>query len=1107
MRRRVVRVLLAAVLLAGAVPPTGATGARPPDPTGRKDAHVVTLVTGDRVQVSRGGAQVEIHPAEGREKVGVSIRRIDGQLYAVPADVADLVASGRLDRRLFDLTTLIAAGYDDGRSSDLPLIVASGTSRVPGLPRRDGLRTTRALPTAGSVAVTARKQNLAATWRSLAPGQGGIGKVWLDGLRQVSLDRSVPQIGAPAAWRSGYTGTGATVAVLDTGIDTSHPDLTGQVKAAKNFTGDPTGDLVGHGTHVASTIAGTGKASAGRYRGVAPGAELLDAKVCQFRGCQESAVLAAMEWAAVEQDADVVNLSLGGPDTPGVDPIEAAVNTLTARTGALFVVASGNSGPFGRTVSSPASADAALAVGAVDRYDELAPFSGRGPRIGDGAVKPDVTAPGVAITAALANARPGGAAYTAMSGTSMATPHVAGAAALLVQRRPDWTADRLKAALTASARPAVNQSVYEQGAGRIDVAGAITQTVFSVPGSLMFGTQRWPHTDDRLVTRQATFHNDGTKPVALALDAALTGPTGRRAPAGTVSLSTRRLVVPAGGTASVAVRISTRHAGPDGLYSGRITATANGKRVASTLLQVDKEVESYDLTLRTLDRDGKQADATNVLVGTDRDVLEAPYDPDGETVVRVPKGRYLVESLVYAADADRGRLYWTVQPALVVDRARTVVVDARKTRPMRVSVEQPGSIPAMANVGLVQPRGGSGTEPYLSSIWNGDLDSHFTAQLGPSAAGTGFFSFVQSHLGRESDGSYDNSPYTYSLSDQRRGAFFTGYDRHFRDRELARIVHRFAVDGPQPEVGLHFIGHLAHVTGLPTSPRILFGYTKLPPSIVQYATADPDVRWSTILHEGYTGTSLNSDSTPKRHRPGRSSTEVWRTAIAGPATRFAQPRAALESYDQHARRVEDQLSVHLSLHADGSGHSSFYTPEWGRPEAARTTLYRNGKPIAESQQAGRIAAELPAGSAQYELRTSADRADRKELSTKVSASWRFRSASAGRQGAVLPLWAVRFGLRADDHGSVPRTKHTVLPVTVEHPPGAKAGTLTRFRVQVSGDDGLQWTAARVLPSGRNRYLAVFETPATAQYVTLRATAADSAGNTVEQTIERAYRLR
>jgi subtilisin family serine protease len=126
---------------------------------------------------------------------------------------------------------------------------------------------------------------------------------------------------------------------------------------------------------VASTIAGSGAASEGRYRGVAPDAALLDAKACVGRFCAESAVLAGMQWVA-DQGAKVVNLSLGGQDTPDVDVLEQGVRTLTERYGALFVVAAGNDGAD-RTVGSPASADAALAVGAVDKSDVLAVFSSR----------------------------------------------------------------------------------------------------------------------------------------------------------------------------------------------------------------------------------------------------------------------------------------------------------------------------------------------------------------------------------------------------------------------------------------------------------------------------------------------------------------------------------------------------------------------------------------------------------------------------------------------------------------------------------------------------------------------------------------------------------
>lgn len=112
-------------------------------------------------------------------------------------------------------------------------------------------------------------------------------------------------------------------------------------------------------------------------------------------------------------------------------------------------------------MGSPGSADAALTVGAVDKDDKLAPFSSIGPRTGDGAVKPDVTAPGVAITAAAApgstlDTRPGtphpAPGYLQIDGTSMATPHVAGAAAILKQQHPDWKSAELKGALTASAK-------------------------------------------------------------------------------------------------------------------------------------------------------------------------------------------------------------------------------------------------------------------------------------------------------------------------------------------------------------------------------------------------------------------------------------------------------------------------------------------------------------------------------------------------------------------------------------------------------------------------------------------------------------------------------
>ncbi|CAM5699866.1 hypothetical protein SCALM49S_06509 [Streptomyces californicus] len=215
----------------------------------------------------------------------------------------------------------------------------------------------------------------------------GIDRVWLDGVRRASLDKSVAQIGAPAAWKAGFTGKGVKIAVLDTGTDTTHPDLKGQVIAEKNFSAaKDTKDRVGHGTHVASIAAGTGAKSGGKFKGVAPDAKLLAGKVLDDDGYgDDSGILAGMEWA-VAQGADIVNLSLGGPDTPEVDPLEAAVDKLSAEKGVLFAIAAGNEGDSARAPSARPAARTPRSPWARSTTRTCWPTSpARGPRIGDGA--------------------------------------------------------------------------------------------------------------------------------------------------------------------------------------------------------------------------------------------------------------------------------------------------------------------------------------------------------------------------------------------------------------------------------------------------------------------------------------------------------------------------------------------------------------------------------------------------------------------------------------------------------------------------------------------------------------------------------------------------
>ncbi|GFJ94095.1 S8 family serine peptidase [Phytohabitans rumicis] len=270
---RVLRWLAVSVSVALAVGPlphaSGATlaagpAAAPPD-------EAVTLVTGDVVRAS-GGRVVSVEAGTGRDRVGFVAERRAGHQYVYPSDVLGLLAADRLDRRLFDVTGLLAAGYGDGRRDSLPLIVQhGGGAKRAGARQLAGLRATvtAEVPVVDAFAVRAAKRDAGVVWTGLRSGldQGAVRAVRLDGVRRLLLDESAVQIGAPAAWQAGRTGRGVVVGVLDTGVDASHPDLAGRIRASENFTDSPEpGDTHGHGTHVASTMAGNGAASGGGTR-------------------------------------------------------------------------------------------------------------------------------------------------------------------------------------------------------------------------------------------------------------------------------------------------------------------------------------------------------------------------------------------------------------------------------------------------------------------------------------------------------------------------------------------------------------------------------------------------------------------------------------------------------------------------------------------------------------------------------------------------------------------------------------------------------------------------------------------------------------------------
>ncbi len=322
-----------------------------------------------------------------------------------------------------------------------------------------------------------------------------------DGTVSAILDTTVPHVRAPEVWQDlGIRGAGITVAVIDTGVDYTHPDLGGCFAAGckvvgghdfVNDDGDPMDDH-GHGTHVAATVAGNG-----RLVGVAPDATLLAFKVLDDFGYGFfSDVIAGIERATDPNDdgdprdhVRIISMSLGGGGDED-DPVSTAVDNATA-AGVLSVIAAGNSGEGYSTIGSPGTARTAVTVGAVDDSDVIAPFSSRGPTAVAFLAKPDLVAPGVDVCAAtIGGAFPGSEClddrHASISGTSMATPHVAGAAALLLSLRPSLSPLETKAMLRASAVP-LGLDVVTSGAGRLDARAAMDVATVISPAPVDLG--------------------------------------------------------------------------------------------------------------------------------------------------------------------------------------------------------------------------------------------------------------------------------------------------------------------------------------------------------------------------------------------------------------------------------------------------------------------------------------------------------------------------------------------------------------------------------------------------------------------------------------------
>ncbi len=1231
---RVLTRLLTTFTLAGAlaiVPVTSPVSARAaaktaPDRAGAvTKSDVVTLVTGDvvRLDTLADGTQqaLVVRTAPGSSNAGTHTYVHDGDVYVEPASALPLLAAGKLDKRLFDVSALVRQGYGDDDRSTLPLIVTyrSGTSLTSkAAPAGVKLRATFA--DARALAVTQPK-HARASFLTDVRKRSDIEKVWLDARTHAVKPDLTRKTAKPSTARTKTSndGAGSTIAVLDTGIDASHPDFAGRIDAMRDFTGgnEPT-DRLGLGTHSASVAAGSGAASGGQYAGAAPGAHLVVGKVYDDTGRgYESWAIAGLEWAA-ESGADIIDVNVTGAVTRGNDPLTQAVDTLSGDSDALFVVPTGQSGheEAGTShVNAPGAAAAALTVGGVNArtgfwWDQ----SRHGVMADGGAVKPELIAPAVDVIGAV----PGGG-YASAYSTVPAGAHAAGAAAVLHAKHPDWSPSLLKATLAATAAPVEDSGTFTVGGGAVDLHRAMAQPVTVDRGVTSFGHLTRPYSADQLrQQRKLTYKNHGEKALTVNLSTDLAGTTVQPS---TVSLAP-------GASAEVTVTLDATELDA-GEYSGRVTATGPTGDLATAVGFV-KQDDTVDVTFRMLDRNGRPGDGT-VRV-TSYKGGGAPYPEDliftpgqQEWTLRLPEGDYNVFGVIGTPDAS-GDQFTDMSivglPELAVLAPNsTVTLDARTARPMTLSTPKPS---ATHNVAIRWDRGDPGDPHAISEEWQ----SHMTAGAPPrismsstqkvTDAGFAVTSMwdagvpllrAKSSRGRI-EAWYAGGP----LSEGRHRHRLVDADAHPKqvagavalvqqpsDTPLEALVHNLAQAGavavavypekngellpkhddaevvtlsmPRSE-GLELRsatrrpGAWIELTETPRSPYAYdvsfvenqqvgrdLGYRVRPSDVAavptriyssgtgtaesgsivsqhrnrscgctsapvtdwiptlgytrtQYVTADRDVQAATAWQFSAGRTLVRPREFPTYRRGDHATLEFLKAPYSPGVSGGHQPNS-----QSGTTRSGDMIALGYAAFTDAAGNWSS-----GLPGASVSTALYVGDTELYSTSLTYGDVRVPASSNRYRLVSDVTNTGNiLGLMSSAHTEWTFRSANAGagESPQILPLIDIDYTDISDARSSrsaldyansAHRGDRVSLDLGVAHQPGSSAGPIRTVSVQVSFDDGATWQNTSVDKRRDGHYTATFSHPDKGEFASLKVFAADTDGNTTDQTLSRAYRL-
>ena len=706
-----------------------------------KILHVV-LVTGDVVTVTQypsGRRSFAVRGVEANE--AFAIFTIRNETYVVPQS-ANLK---KLDLTLFNIDYLLREEYFNLDS--VPVLISSAStvwsSSVAKDPSVKGFvkKVFKSIPAIAAKATFEEVRNL---YKALMK-RAEVAKVWLDRKIHADLDESVPLIGAPSVWLAGYDGTGIRIAILDTGIDSTHPDVSGKVIDAVDFSDDGTpDDLHGHGTHVAATAAGTGAASGGTFKGVAPGASLMNIKVLnQYGSGWSSWIISGIEYATAN-GADIISMSLGGGPTDGNDPMSLAVDA-AVDSGVVVTVAAGNSGDYYFSVSTPGAARKAITVGASDKSDSLAWFSSRGPTL-DFRVKPDIVAPGVDIISARAtnSPRPWNPEYYppyytyGWSGTSMATPHVAGLAALVLQRHPEWDQSQVKEAIMNTAIHLDGYNVFQEGTGRISAPDAVSTTVLLDEPTYSFGII----TDGAGAPSHGySVHNYGGGQITVDLSVSLIDVATGSDWSGNALISDPTLVVDPGSSASFDLIVEMAGL-PVSMYSGVLVATVEG--TGQELRSAFGFVRLNTVTVTKLDFSGNPVPGHMVWKWKTNPSTDLDYwlnlwwdstDDNGQVVFYHTDGNYEIVTVTWG-----GPPVFTIADNLPLTGNTAYTLDERTTNRVDFDPKKSGQILAARRTQLYYPStsyyswgfGSLWSYPASTESWVSTVSSSWKATFGYS---------------------------------------------------------------------------------------------------------------------------------------------------------------------------------------------------------------------------------------------------------------------------------------------------------------------------------------------------------------------------------------